>query len=196
MSAARSLICLVQVEVWRLVHRRRHHRMRRQKGESKWKELKRKSSSQRSTRCSKPPVLIVVAHNKGLTVNQVNDLRGKMAQAGATVKVAKNRLAKLALDGTDAAGIKDLFTGPTMVAYAADPVSAPKVAAEFAKGNEKFVVLGGALGKTIMDAAAVKALAELPSLDQLRAKIVGMIQTPATRIAGVLAGAWRPDWRA
>ena len=140
--------------------------------------------------------VIVVAHNKGLTVNQVNDLRGRMAQAGATVKVAKNRLAKLALDGTDAAGIKGLFTGPTMVAYAADPVSAPKVAAEFAKGNEKFVVLGGALGKTILDAAAVKALAELPSLDQLRAKLVGMIQTPATRIAGVLAGACRPDWRA
>jgi large subunit ribosomal protein L10 len=131
--------------------------------------------------------VIVVAHNKGLTVNQVNDLRGKMSQAGATVKVAKNRLAKLALDGTDASGIKDLFTGPTMVAYAADPVSAPKVAAEFAKANEKFVVLGGALGKTVLDANAVKALAELPSLDQLRAKIVGMIQTPATRIAGVLA---------
>jgi len=129
---------------------------------------------------------IVVAHNKGLTVNQVNDLRGRMSQAGATVKVAKNRLAKLALDGTDAAGIKDLFTGPTMVAYAADPIAAPKVASEFAKTNEKFVVLGGALGKTIMDAAAVKALADLPSLDQLRAKIVGMIQTPATRIAGVL----------
>jgi large subunit ribosomal protein L10 len=131
--------------------------------------------------------VIVVAHNKGLTVNQVNDLRGKMSQAGATVKVAKNRLAKLALDGTDAQGIKDLFMGPTMVAYAADPVSAPKVAADFAKANEKFVVLGGALGKTILDAKAVKALAELPSLDELRARIVGMIQTPATRIAGVLA---------
>ncbi len=131
--------------------------------------------------------VIVVAHNKGLTVNQVNDLRGRMAQAGATVKVAKNRLAKLALDGTDANGITGLFTGPTMVAYAADPVAAPKVAAAFAKTNEKFVVLGGALGKTIMDANAVKALAELPSLDQLRGKIVGLLQAPATRIAGVLA---------
>jgi len=130
--------------------------------------------------------VIVVAHNKGLTVNQVNDLRGRMAKAGVTVKVAKNRLAKLALDGTDAAGIKDLFTGPTMVAYAKDPVSAPKVATEFAKGNEKFVVLGGALGKTVLDQSGVKALAELPSLDQLRAKLIGMIQTPATRIAGVL----------
>jgi large subunit ribosomal protein L10 len=130
--------------------------------------------------------VIVVAHNKGLTVNQVNDLRGKMAQAGATVKVAKNRHAQHALDGTDAAGLKDLFTGPTMVAYAKDPVAAPKVASDFAKANEKFVILGGALGKTVMDAAAVKALADLPSIDQLRAKIVGLIQAPATRIAGVL----------
>ena len=130
--------------------------------------------------------VIVVAHNKGLTVNQVNDLRGKMSSAGATIKVAKNRLAMLALDGTDAAGMKDLFKGPTMLAYANDPVSAPKVAADFAKVNDKFVILGGTLGKILMNAAAVKALAELPSLDQLRAKIVGLIQTPATRIAGVL----------
>ncbi|MCX7345520.1 MAG: 50S ribosomal protein L10 [Alphaproteobacteria bacterium] len=131
--------------------------------------------------------VIVVAHNKGLTANQVLDLRNKMAQAGATVKVAKNRLAKLALDGTDATGIKDLFVGPTMLAYADDPMAAPKVAAAFAKGNEKFVVLGGALGKTVLDANAVKALAELPSLDELRGKIVGLLQAPATRIAGVLA---------
>jgi large subunit ribosomal protein L10 len=130
---------------------------------------------------------IVVAHNLGLTVNQVNDLRNKMAQAGATVKVAKNRLAKLALDGTDAEGMKGLFTGPTMLAFASDPVAAPKVAADFAKANEKFVIVGGAFGKTVMDAAAVKTLAELPSLDQLRAKLIGLIQAPATRIAGVLA---------
>ncbi len=131
--------------------------------------------------------VIVVAHNKGLTVNQVNDLRGRMAKAGATIKVAKNRLAKIALDGTDAKGISDLFVGPTMVAYGMDPVSAPKVAADFAKVNEKFVVLGGALGKTILDANGVKALAELPSLDQLRGKLIGLIQAPATKIAGVLA---------
>lgn len=130
---------------------------------------------------------IVVAHNLGLTVNQVNDLRNKMAQAGATVKVAKNRLAKLALDGTDAEGMKGLFTGPTMLAFASDPVAAPKVAADFAKANEKFVIVGGAFGRTVMDAAAVKTLAELPSLDQLRAKLIGLIQAPATRIAGVLA---------
>jgi large subunit ribosomal protein L10 len=131
--------------------------------------------------------VIVVAHNKGLTANQVLDLRNKMAQAGATVKVAKNRLAKLALDGTDASGIKGLFTGPTVLAYANDPVTAPKVAAAFAKTNENFVVLGGALGKTVLDANAVKALAELPSLDELRGKIIGLVQAPATKIAGVLA---------
>ena len=130
--------------------------------------------------------VIVVAHNNGLTANQALDLRSKMAQAGATIKVAKNRLAKLALDGTDAAGIKDLFVGPTMVAYATDPVAAPKVAAAFAKGNNKFVLLGGALGKTVMDADAVKALADLPSLDELRGKLIGLIQAPATKIAGVL----------
>ena len=130
--------------------------------------------------------VIVVAHNRGLTVNQVNDLRGRMAQAGAAVKVAKNRLAKLALDGTEATGLKDLFTGPTIVAYAPDPVTAPKIATEFARGTDKFVILGGAFGKTILDAAAVKALAELPSLDELRARLIGMIQTPATRIASVL----------
>ena len=130
--------------------------------------------------------VVVVAHNNGITVSQVNDLRGRMAQAGATIKVAKNRLAMLALAGTDAEGIKGLFKGPTMIAYSDDPVTAPKIAAEFAKGNEKFVILGGSLGKTVLDASGVKALAELPSLDQLRAKLLGMLQTPATRIAGVL----------
>jgi large subunit ribosomal protein L10 len=131
--------------------------------------------------------VIVVAHNNGLTATQVLDLRNKMAAAGATIKVAKNSLTKLALDGTDAAGIKNLFVGPTVLAYGADPVTAPKIAADFAKGNEKFVLLGGALGTQVLDANAVKALAALPSLDQLRAKLVGMIQTPATRIAGVVA---------
>lgn len=131
--------------------------------------------------------VIVVAHNNGLTVNQVSDLRNKMAKAGATVKVVKNRLAMRALEGTDAAGISKLFKGPTMVAYGKDPVSAPKVASDFAKANEKFVVLGGSLGKTTLDANGVKALAELPSLDQLRGKIIGLIQAPATKIAGVLA---------
>lgn len=131
--------------------------------------------------------VIVVAHNKGLTANQVLDLRNKMAAAGATIKVVKNRLAKIALEGTDASGIANLFEGPTMVAYGSDPVAAPKVIADFAKGNDKFVVLGGALGKSVMDANGVKALAELPSLDQLRGKLIGLVQAPATKIAGVLA---------
>ena len=131
--------------------------------------------------------VIVVAHNKGLTANQVLDLRNKMAKAGATIKVVKNRLAKIALEGTDANGISNLFEGPTMVAYGKDPVAAPKVVADFAKTHEKLVVLGGSLGKTVMDANGVKALAELPSLDQLRGKLIGVIQAPATKIAGVLA---------
>ncbi|MDP4823314.1 MAG: 50S ribosomal protein L10 [Aestuariivirgaceae bacterium] len=131
--------------------------------------------------------VVVVSHNKGITVAQMNVLRSKMAEAGATVKVAKNRLAMLALAGTDAEGIKDLFTGPTMIAYSSDPVTAPKIAAEFAKGNEKFVILGGALGKSVLTADAVKALAALPSLDQLRANLLGLLQTPATRIAAVVA---------
>ncbi len=129
--------------------------------------------------------VVIVTHNLGLTVPQMNDLRAKMAQAGGATKVAKNRLAKLALEGTDAAGIADLFSGPTMVSYSDDPVAAPKVISTFAKANDKLVILGGALGSQVLDANGVKALADLPSLDELRAKLVGMIQTPATRIAGV-----------
>jgi len=130
--------------------------------------------------------VVVVTHNLGLTVAQMNDLRSKMAEAGASVKVAKNRLVRLALEGTDAKGIQDLFSGPTVISYSADPVTAPKIVAQFAKSNDKLVVLGGALGATVLDANGVKALADLPSLDELRAKLVGMISTPATRIAGVL----------
>ena len=135
----------------------------------------------------KNAAVVVVAHNNGLTANQVLDLRNKMAAAGATIRVAKNSLTKLALEGTDAKGIVKLFTGPTMLAFANDPVAAPKVAADFAKVHEKFVLLGGALGTTMLDATAVKALASLPSLNELRGKLLGMIQTPATRIAGVVA---------
>jgi large subunit ribosomal protein L10 len=130
--------------------------------------------------------VVVVAHNNGITVSQMNDLRGRMRKAGAAVKVAKNRLAMLALDGTDVGGIKDLFKGPTMIAYSSDPVTAPKIATEFAKAHDKFVVLGGALGMSMLDVKGVTTLAELPSLDQLRAKLVGLMQAPATRIAGVL----------
>ncbi len=129
---------------------------------------------------------VVVAHYTGLTVAQLSDLRSKMRDAGGTVKVAKNRLAKIALQGTDSEGIADLFTGQTLVAYSNDPITAPKIAIEFAKGNEKLVILGGSMGATTLDPDGVKALAALPSLDELRAKLVGMIQTPATRIAQIV----------
>ena len=127
--------------------------------------------------------VVVVAHYKGLTVADMQKLRAQMKQAGATVKVAKNRLAKIALDGTDVASIQDLMRGPTLVAYSSDPVAAPKVAVDFAKGNDKLVILGGAMGKTALNPDAVKALATLPSLDELRAKLVGLIQAPATKVA-------------
>jgi len=129
---------------------------------------------------------VLVAQNKGLTVADVSELRRRMRAAGATYKVAKNRLATLALDGTRFDGVKPLLKGPTALAWSTDPVAVAKTAVEFAKTNDKFVVLGGALGTQTLDASGVKALAELPSLDQLRAKLLGMLQTPATRIAGVL----------
>ena len=114
--------------------------------------------------------VVVVAHYSGLNVAQMQTLRRQMKQAGAAVKVAKNRLAKIALEGTDAAVVVPLLKGPTLIAYSGDPVAAPKVAADFAKANEKFVILGGAMGKTALDLNGVKALAALPSLDELRAK--------------------------
>ena len=117
---------------------------------------------------------VVVAHYAGLTVAQMKNLRSQMA-AGATVKVAKNRLAKIALEGTDVASISGLFKGQTLIAYSSDPVAAPKVAVDFAKANEKLVILGGAMGTTALNADGVKALATLPSLDELRAKLVGLI---------------------
>ena len=131
----------------------------------------------------KDTAVVVVAQNSGLTVAQMQNLRRQMKQAGATVKVTKNRLAKIALDGTDAATVIPLLKGPTVIAYSGDPIAAPKVASDFAKAHEKFVILGGAMGKTALDANGVKALASLPSLDELRAKIVGLIQAPATKIA-------------
>jgi len=130
--------------------------------------------------------VVVVAHYAGLTVADMQNLRAQMKKAGATVKVAKNRLAKIALEGTDVASITDLMTGPTLIAYSDDPVAAPKVAVDFAKANDKLVVLGGAMGTTALDANGVKALASLPSLDELRAKLVGLVQAPATKIAQVV----------
>lgn len=129
---------------------------------------------------------VVVAHNTGLTVAQSTELRNKMREAGASVKVAKNRLAKLALQGTEAEGMADLFTGPTMIAYCDDPVTAPKIAAEFAKKNEQYVILGGSMGATLLDESGVKALATMPSLDELRGKLVGLLQAPAGKIAQVV----------
>jgi large subunit ribosomal protein L10 len=130
--------------------------------------------------------VVVVCHYSGLTVAQMSALRRQMRQAGASVKVAKNRLAKIALEGTDVASIASLLTGPTLIAYSVDPVAAPKVASDFAKANEKLVILGGAMGKTALDPNGVKALATLPSLDELRAKLLGLIQAPATKIAQVV----------
>ncbi|MFD0917443.1 50S ribosomal protein L10 [Pseudahrensia aquimaris] len=126
---------------------------------------------------------IVVAHYAGLTVADMTELRSAMRDAGGTVKVAKNRLVKLALEGTEAEHMAPLFQGQTLIAYAEDPVAAPKAAAEFAKKNDKLVLLGGAMGATSLDQAGVKALATLPSLDELRGKLIGMITTPAQRIA-------------
>jgi large subunit ribosomal protein L10 len=131
--------------------------------------------------------VIVVAHYSGLTVAQMNDLRGRIRDSGAQLRVVKNRLAKLALEGTDIAGAVDLFQGPTVVAYSDDPVAAPKAAVAFAKQNDKLVVLGGAMGANVLDANGVKALAELPSLDELRGRLVGMVSTPASRIARILS---------
>jgi large subunit ribosomal protein L10 len=131
--------------------------------------------------------MVVVTQNKGLTVAEVSDLRRKMRDGGSTFKVAKNRLAALALDGTPFDGIKPMLKGPTALAWSRDPVAVAKTAVDFAKTNEKLVLIGGALGTQTLDAAGVRALADLPSLDTLRAKLVGMLQTPATRIAGVLA---------
>ena len=111
------------------------------------------------------------------------DIRG----AGGQVKVAKNRLVKLALEGTDAKGIADLLKGPTCLAYSDDPVAAPKVAVKFAKANEKFVILGGAMGTTVLDPQGVTSLASLPSLDELRGKLVGLVQAPASKIARVVS---------
>jgi large subunit ribosomal protein L10 len=127
--------------------------------------------------------VVVVARYSGLTVAQLQNLRKQAREAGASVQVAKNRLAKIALEGTDVASIADLLKGPTLIAYSDDPVAAPKVASAFAKDFDKFVILGGAMGATALNPEGVKSLATMPSLDELRAKLVGLIQAPATKIA-------------
>lgn len=129
---------------------------------------------------------VLVGRNAGLTVAAVDELRRRMKANGATYKVAKNRLAMRALDGTRFQGISPLLKGPTALAWSTDPVAVAKTAVEFAKVNDKFVILGGALGNQMLDVEGIKALAELPSLETLRARFVGLLQTPATRIASVL----------
>ena len=130
--------------------------------------------------------VVVVTRNLGLSVAQSTALRIKMRDAGASYKVAKNRLALIALEGTAYAPIADLLKGQTALATSTDPVAAAKVAVDFAKTNDRFEIVGGAMGDTILDVNGVKALAELPSLDELRARIVGLIQAPATKIAQVV----------
>ena len=129
---------------------------------------------------------VLVSANKGLTVAESTNLRRRMRDAGATYKVAKNRLTAIALTGTSFNGIAPLLKGPTALAWAKDPVAVAKTAVEYAKTNDKFVILGGALGTQTLTADGVKALSELPSLETLRAQLLGLLQTPATRIAGVL----------
>jgi len=130
---------------------------------------------------------VVVAHYSGMTVAQMSDLRSRMRAAGASFKVSKNRLVVRALQGTAAEGIAHLFKGPTGIAVSQDPVAASRVAVAYAKENGKLVILGGMVGGTAIDANGVKTLAELPSLDELRGKIAGLLKAPATKLAGLLA---------
>ena len=131
--------------------------------------------------------MVVVTRNNGMTVAEVDNLRRLMRASGSTYKVAKNRLAALALDGTKFDGITPLLKGPTALSWNRDPVAVAKAAVDYAKTNDKFVVIGGALGAQTLNADGVKALAELPSLEVLRGRLLGMIQTPGTRIASVLS---------
>lgn len=131
--------------------------------------------------------VVVVGHYSGLTVADMTVLRSRLRQAGAGLKVVKNRLVKLAIDGTQHQGGSHLFTGPTAIAYSEDPIAATKVAVQYAKEKEHFVVLGALFGDQVLDKQAVTALATLPSLDELRGKLIGLVQAPATKIAGVIA---------
>jgi large subunit ribosomal protein L10 len=131
--------------------------------------------------------VVVVAHNTGMVAAQSAELRKRVKEAGGSVKVAKNNLVKLALKDTKAEGVINLLKGPTILAYSKDPIAAARVAVKYAKENDKLVILGGAMGASILDANAVKALAELPSLDELRAKLIGLLNAPATKIARTVA---------
>ena len=130
--------------------------------------------------------VVVVAHYEGLTVAEMQNLRGQMREAGGSVRVAKNRLAKIALDGKPVASIAEYLTGMTVLAYSEDPVAAAKVMDKYAKDNEKLVILGGAMGETALDLAGVKAVASMPSREELIAQIVSQIGAPAANIAGAI----------
>ena len=130
--------------------------------------------------------LVVVTHYAGMTVKEMTDFRGQLRKAGANYKVSKNRLTRLALEDTNFKGIADLFTGPTGIAFSVDPIAAAKAAVTYSKTNEKLVILGGAFNGQVLDANGIKTLATLPSLDELRAKLLALLQTPATRIAGIM----------
>jgi len=131
-------------------------------------------------------VCLVVTHQTGLTVAEATDLRRQMRAAGASFKVTKNRLARRALAGTKFEPISPMFTGPTAIAYSRDPVAAAKIAVEYSNRNKKLSIVGGSLGDRQRDEAGVKSLATVPSLEQRRAKLIGVLQTPATRVAAVL----------
>lgn len=130
--------------------------------------------------------IVVVARYEGMTVAQMQDLRGRMRDAGGSVRVAKNKLAKIALEGTACAGIADLLTGMTVISYSEDPVAAAKVVDAYAKTNERLVVLGGAMGSTLLDPAGVKAAASLPSREELIASVVACIGAPGAQLAGAI----------
>jgi len=130
---------------------------------------------------------VVVTHNKGLTVAELTDLRLRLRKEGASLKVVKNTLVQRALDGAIGEAANSLFKGPVAIAYGVDPVSAAKVVAEYAKGNDKLSIVGGILGQTtILDEKAVKSLATLPSLDQIRSQLIGLVNSPATKVAGIV----------
>lgn len=126
--------------------------------------------------------VVVVAHYQGLNVAEITDLRRKMRASGSGFRVAKNRLVRLALDGTPFAAAADLFTGPTAIGFSDDPTAAPKVLTEYAKRNDKLKIVGGGFGGNLLDPAAVRALAELPSIDELRSKLLGLLNAPATKL--------------
>jgi large subunit ribosomal protein L10 len=130
--------------------------------------------------------VVVLTHYKGLTVAEITDLRGRIRAAGASFRVTKNKLAQRAVDGTPFAVMAPLFTGPTAIAFSNDPTAAPRIVAEFGKKNDKLQIIGGGLSGSLLDAASVRALAELPSLDELRAKLIGLLNTPASRLVGLL----------